>query len=67
VIDEGNIGATIVALKAAAAKFDKLPEAVRLVEHDEVLQAHQWRRLALQHLEKAEAQRAAANTIHLMP
>lgn len=64
-IDEANIGATIVALRAAAAKFDKIPEAIRLVEHDEKLQAYQWRRLAIEHLERQERKKQQAGIVHI--
>jgi hypothetical protein len=64
-LDEGNIGATIVALRAAAARHGQLPVAIQLVEDDEALQAHTWRRLAIELLEKREAAKQQAEAITL--
>jgi hypothetical protein len=64
-LDEGNIGATIVALRAAAVRHGTLPVAIQLVEGDEALQAHAWRRLAIEWLEKREALKQQAEAITL--
>lgn len=62
-IDEQNVAATIVALKAAAIAHGRLPMSVELVKHDEALSANEWRRLALRFLLEREEQKEKTETL----
>lgn len=64
-LDEGNIGATIVAFKARAAVSGELPTRVQLVAHDEILSAHAWRSCAIEYLTRREDAKQREETIHL--
>lgn len=60
--DETNIAVTILCLKRAYIGANRVPDIVKLA-YPNINEG--WRRLAIQHLEKKEAEKFRARTIHI--
>lgn len=64
-VDEQNVAATIVMLKAAAYGHGHMPTLVKLVEHDPPLAHAQWDKLAREFLDKRERAKQEKGTLRV--